>query len=70
MSLSSLRDSGFVLHPFPAMNHWAIIVSPYGTRILLNTSGLSEKAPLFKADKYRFLLTNWLKAYGYWVLSR
>jgi hypothetical protein len=42
--LSSLRDSGFVVHPFPAMNRWAIIISPYGTRLLLNTSGLSEKA--------------------------
>jgi len=26
------------------MNHWAIIISPYGTRLLLNTSGLHEKA--------------------------
>ena len=35
--LSSLRDSGFLAHPFPAMNRWAIIMSPYGTKILPNT---------------------------------
>jgi hypothetical protein len=48
--LSSLWDFGFVVHPFPAINRWAIIISPYGTRLLLNTSGLSEKAPLFKGE--------------------
>jgi hypothetical protein len=48
--LSSLRDFGFVVHPFPAMNRWAIIISPYGTRVLLNTSGLSEKVPLYKEE--------------------
>ena len=47
MFLPSLRDFGFVVHPSPAMNRWAIIASPYGTRLLLNTSGLSEKAPPF-----------------------
>jgi hypothetical protein len=36
-----------VVHPFPAMNRWAIIVSPYGTRYSPDTSGLSEKAPPF-----------------------
>ena len=39
-----------MVHPFPAMNRWAIIISPYGTGLLLNTSGLSEKAPLFKGE--------------------
>ena len=44
MFLSSLRDFGFVVHRFPAMSRWAIIISPYGTRVLLNTFGLSKKA--------------------------
>jgi hypothetical protein len=34
-------------------NRWAIIISPYGTRLLLNTSGLSEKAVLYRGE-YRF----------------
>jgi hypothetical protein len=29
-------------------NRWAIIISPYGTRVLLNTSRLSEKAQKVK----------------------
>ena len=50
MFLSSLRNCGFLAHLFPAINHWAIIVSPYGTRLSINISGLSEKAPLYKDD--------------------
>ena len=43
--LSSLWDSGFLVHPFPAINRWAIIVSPYGTRFRLTYPDFLRKLP-------------------------
>ncbi len=42
--LSSLRDCGFLVHPFPAMNRWAIIVGPYGTGLSINTRLVKNEA--------------------------